>query len=110
MLKIVFMGTPELAATVLDTMMEAGLSVSLAVSQPDRVRGRGRKSQPTPVHACADKWGIPVFQPVRVREAGAVVLTDDDTVEDFDKCGRKNRQQIGHKLNIKGVAYDPAVL
>ncbi len=72
MLKIVFMGTPELAATVLDTMMEAGLSVSLAVSQPDRVRGRGRKSQPTPVHACADKWGIPVFQPVRVREAGAV--------------------------------------
>lgn len=66
------MGTPDLAATVLNTMMEAGLSVSLAVSQPDRVKGRGRHTVPTPVHDCADKWGIPVFQPDRVRRPEAV--------------------------------------
>jgi len=41
-LKIVFMGTPDLAAEVLDTMMKSGCEVTLAVTQPDRPKGRGR--------------------------------------------------------------------
>ena len=71
-MKIVFMGTPDLAAEVLDTMMRNGCEVSLAVTQPDRPKGRGRGVIKTPVHECADKWGIPVFSPVRVKRPEAV--------------------------------------
>ena len=65
-MKIVFMGTPDLAAEVLETMMKNGCEVTLAVTQPDRPRGRGRGVIKTPVHECADRWGIPVFSPVKV--------------------------------------------
>ena len=71
-MKIVFMGTPDLAAEVLDTMMRSGCEVTLAVTQPDRPKGRGRGVIKTPVHECADKWGIPVFAPVRVKKPEAV--------------------------------------
>ena len=71
-MKIVFMGTPDLAAEVLDTMMKSGCEVTLAVTQPDRPKGRGRGVIRTPVHECADKWGIPVFSPERVKRPEAV--------------------------------------
>ena len=71
-MKIVFMGTPDLAAEVLDTMMKSGYEVTLAVTQPDRPKGRGKSVIKTPVHECADRWGIPVFSPVRVKRPEAV--------------------------------------
>lgn len=71
-MKIIFMGTPDLAAGVLNAMMEKGCDVCLAVSQPDRPRGRGKSVSRTPVHSCADKWGIPVFSPKKVRDPQAV--------------------------------------
>ena len=71
-MKIVFMGTPDLAAEVLDTMMKSGCEVTLAVTQPDRPKGRGRGVIKTPVHECADRWGIPVFSPVKVKNPEAV--------------------------------------
>ena len=71
-MKIIFMGTPDLAASVLKTMLEAGLEVSLAVTQPDRQKGRGKSLVKTPVKLLAEEWNIPVFQPVRVRTPEAV--------------------------------------
>ena len=71
-MKIVFMGTPDLAAEVLNTMMEKGCEVTLAVTQPDRPKGRGRGVIKTPVHECADRWGIPVFAPDKVKRPEAV--------------------------------------
>ena len=71
-MKIVFMGTPDLAAEVLDTMMKNGCEVTLAVTQPDRPKGRGRGVIKTPVHECAARWGIPVFSPVKVKTPDAV--------------------------------------
>ena len=71
-MKIVFMGTPDLAAEVLDTMMKRGCDVTLAVTQPDRPKWRGRGVIRTPVHECADKLGIPVFSPERVKRPEAV--------------------------------------
>ena len=37
--------------------------MAAAVSQPDRPKRRGHKVQPTPVHACAQAHGIPIYQP-----------------------------------------------
>ena len=77
-MKIVFMGTPDLAAEVLDTMMKSGCEVTLAVTQPDRPKGRGRGVIKTPVHECADRWGIPVFSPVKVKAPEAVQRLRDE--------------------------------
>ena len=42
--------------------------VTLAVTQPDREKGRGRKIEESAVKTCAEKWNIPVFQPSKIRQ------------------------------------------
>lgn len=71
-MKIIFMGTPDFAVSALDALCRAGQEVILAVTQPDRQKGRGRKVIQTPVKVCAEKWGVPVFQPARIKEPEAI--------------------------------------
>lgn len=67
-LRIVFMGTPELAATSLQALVAApGWVVVAAVTQPDRPKGRDLRLQPSPVKQLAMSAGIPVLQPERAR-------------------------------------------
>ena len=67
-MKIVYMGTPDFAVAPLRAMVEAGFEVAGVVTQPDKPKGRGKTLLPTPVKEEALKHGIPVYQPVRVRE------------------------------------------
>ncbi len=67
-MKIIFMGTPDLSVGTLEALVEAGYEVCLAVTQPDKPKGRGKEMQPTPVKETAVRHGIPVFQPKRVRD------------------------------------------
>lgn len=69
--RIVFMGTPDLAVRVLAALSENGYPVTLAVTQPDRQKGRGRSVVMPPVKEYALQRGIPVFQPERLRQDGA---------------------------------------
>ena len=72
-LRVVFLGTPELALPVLAALLDApDLDVVLAVTQPDRRAGRGRQLTPSPVKRSAEERGVPVYQPERLRGAGAV--------------------------------------
>lgn len=71
-MKIVFMGTPDFAVGALEAIIEAGHQVAAVVTQPDKPKGRGKEVQMTPVKLCAQKHGIPVFQPVKIREPEAV--------------------------------------
>lgn len=66
-MKIVFLGTGEFAVPTLEAVCAAGHTVSLVVSQPDRPQGRGLSLRPTPVKSAADKLGLPVFQPEKLR-------------------------------------------
>lgn len=68
-MKVIFMGTPDFSVGTLEALVEAGHEVVLAVTQPDKPKGRGKELQFTPVKKCALKHNIPVFQPRRVREA-----------------------------------------
>ena len=68
-MKVIFMGTPDFSVGTLEALIEAGHDVVLAVTQPDKPKGRGKEMQFTPVKECAIAHGIPVFQPVKVREA-----------------------------------------
>lgn len=67
-MKVIFMGTPEFSVGTLEALIKAGHEVVLAVTQPDKPKGRGGKMQFTPVKESALKHGIPVFQPKKVRE------------------------------------------
>ena len=67
-MKLVFMGTPDFAAGALEAIVKEGHEVAAAVTQPDKPKGRGKEVQMSPVKACALKYGIPVLQPVKIRE------------------------------------------
>ena len=56
----------------LEALVEAGHDVCLAVTQPDKPKGRGKEMQPTPVKAAALKHGIPVYQPKKIRDPQCV--------------------------------------
>ena len=71
-MKIVYMGTPDFAVAPLEALIQAGHQVTAVVTQPDKQRGRGKEVQMTPVKECALKHGIPVFQPVKIKEKEAV--------------------------------------
>ena len=71
-MRIIFMGTPEFSVGTLEALVEAGHDVCLAVTQPDKPKGRGKEMQPTPVKAAALKHGIPVYQPKKIRDPQCV--------------------------------------
>lgn len=71
-MKIIFMGTPDFASGALEAIVKAGHEVAAVVTQPDKPKGRGKEMQMPPVKICALKYGIPVLQPVKVREPGEV--------------------------------------
>lgn len=71
-MKIIFMGTPDFSVGTLEALVEAGHEVVLAVSQPDKPKGRGKEMQFTPVKECALKYNIPVYQPRKVRDAECI--------------------------------------
>lgn len=67
-MKIIFMGTPDFSVPGLEAIVEAGHEVVLAVTQPDKQKGRGKTMQFPPVKEAAIAHNIPVLQPVRIRE------------------------------------------
>lgn len=72
-MRVVFMGTPEFAVPLLQTLLTyPGIEVVGVVTQPDRPVGRKRLLTPTPVKAEALKHGIPALQPERLRRPESV--------------------------------------
>jgi methionyl-tRNA formyltransferase len=69
-MKIIFAGTPEFAAVALRQLLQAGFSVPLVLTQPDRPAGRGLKLHASPVKLLAQEHGIPVAQPRSLRLDG----------------------------------------
>lgn len=67
-MRVIFMGTPDFAVGTLEAIIEAGHEVVLAVTQPDKPKGRSGSLQFPPVKECAIAHNIPVFQPVKIRE------------------------------------------
>jgi methionyl-tRNA formyltransferase len=67
-LNLVFCGTPRFAVPTLEKLVEAGLGVSLVVTQPDRARGRGMELTASPVKQRALALGLPVTQPEKIKQ------------------------------------------
>lgn len=65
-MRIIFMGTPDFAVPVLQSLIYSRHEVVAVVTQPDRPKGRGKNMQFSPVKECALAHNIPVMQPVNV--------------------------------------------
>lgn len=66
-MRVVFMGTPDIAATCLKKIIADGFDVVGVYTQPDRPKGRGMKMVPSPVKEVALAHDLPVFQPENFR-------------------------------------------
>lgn len=76
-MRVVFMGTPDIAATCLKRILADGFEVVGVYTQPDRPKGRGMKLTASPVKEVALSAGIPVFQPETFREEETVQALRD---------------------------------
>lgn len=73
-LRVVFMGTPDLAATVLAALLDGPDDVVGVFSRPDATRGRGLQLEAPPVKQLAERHGIPVFQPRFWKDGSALEM------------------------------------
>lgn len=76
-MRTIFMGTPDFAVGTLKALIDSEHEVLAAVTQPDKPKGRGKAMQFTPVKEAAIEAGIPVLQPVKVREPEFVEILRD---------------------------------
>ena len=67
-IRVVFMGTAELACASLRALLQSGLfTVQAVVTQPDRPKGRALKPQPSPVQQVGAEAALPILQPEKAR-------------------------------------------
>lgn len=71
-MRVIFMGTPDFAVGTLEAILAAGHEVVLAVTQPDKPKGRGKAMQASPVKECALAHEIAVYQPKKIREEACI--------------------------------------
>ena len=71
-MRVVFMGTPDIAATCLTKIIEDGFEIVGVYCQPDRPKGRGMKLVAPAVKEVALAHGLPVFQPENFRDEAVV--------------------------------------
>ena len=74
-MRVVFMGTPDIAATCFKRIIADGFEIVGCYTQPDRPKGRGMKMVYSPVKEVAIANNIPVFQPENFRS--------EETIEEF---------------------------
>lgn len=76
-MRIVYMGTPDFAAVSLEKLLVEGFEVAGVFTQPDKPKGRGMKLMPCETKEMALKYGVPVFQPEKLRDGTALSVLRD---------------------------------
>jgi methionyl-tRNA formyltransferase len=70
--RVVFLGSGAFAVPSLEALLDGGHDVAALVTQPDREKGRGRALAATPTKALAERRGLPVLQPRRIKDPAAI--------------------------------------
>ena len=101
-MKIIFLGTPDFSAGVLQALIDSKHSVVGVVTQPDKPSGRGHKLVPTPVKVLAEKHNIPVYQFNRISKECEPLKAFDADIMITAAYGQILRQNV-LDLTPKGV-------
>ncbi len=67
-MNLIFCGTPQFAVPTFEKLLAEGLNIELVVCQPDEPAGRGYEVKPPPIKQHAERAGIKVFQPAKLRD------------------------------------------
>jgi methionyl-tRNA formyltransferase len=76
-MKIIFMGTPQFAVVCLQNLRKSGLNIISVVTAPDKQVGRGLKILPSPVKTEALNTGLPILQPINLKDPDFLSTIDD---------------------------------
>lgn len=71
-MRLIFLGTPAFATPSLTRLLDSGHDVAVVVTQPDRPAGRGQQLRKPAVKEVAEEAGLPVIQPVEIRDPQVV--------------------------------------
>ncbi len=84
-LKIIFMGTPDFAALHLEKLIEADefYDIKAVYTQPDKAKGRSKKTLPTPVKEVALQRGLPVIQVANFKDAHTISILKEFNADIF---------------------------
>ena len=66
--RIIYMGTPEMSAKILESLIKDGFNIVALIAQEDKPQGRKAILQKVPTKVVAEKYNIPVYQPHRIRK------------------------------------------
>jgi methionyl-tRNA formyltransferase len=80
-MRVAFAGTPAFAAAALEAIAAAGHTIVLVMTQPDRPAGRGLAAAASPVKRVAERLGVPVHQPERLRDPATHAPLRDSRAE-----------------------------
>ena len=67
-MRIIFFGTPDFAVASLEALVQSKLDVVAVVTAPDKPAGRGQQIQASPVKIYAEKVGLPILQPAKLKD------------------------------------------
>lgn len=67
-MRIVFFGTPQFAATILEHLIDSPFEIVAVISRPDKPKGRSGTPQPTAVKELAERYQLPVYQPLKASD------------------------------------------
>ncbi|WP_034059286.1 methionyl-tRNA formyltransferase [Lacinutrix jangbogonensis] len=98
-LRIVFMGTPEFAVTILDTLLENDFNIVGVITAPDKPAGRGRKINKSAVKDYAETKGITILQPTN--------LKSEDFLEDLKSLNANLQIVVAFRMLPKAVWQMP---
>ena len=73
-MRILFMGTPDIAAASLQALLDAGHEICAVFTRPDKPVGRKQILTAPPVKQLAVRYGIPVYQPRTLRDGSSDAL------------------------------------
>lgn len=76
-MRILFMGTPEFARCILESLLTDGEDIVAVVTQPDKPFGRKKTLTPPPVKVCALEHGLPVYQPLTLKDRAFADTLDE---------------------------------
>ena len=76
-MRVVFMGTPDFASASLQKIIEEGFEIAGVFTQPDKPKGRGMEMSFSPVKELALQYGLPVYQPEKMRDGTALGILEE---------------------------------
>ena len=76
-MRITYMGTPEFAVAPLEALLNEGYEIAAVITAPDKPAGRGKKLLASPVKIFAEKKGLKLFQPVKLKDPDFITELKD---------------------------------